>query len=87
MDIPNVWSKIILAQNKRDDNINRLVGTINDTYAFIHEVEPLKKVESHKRIVTLLTQQTTECGYFIRDYAKNKSFCMSVHFASDGATL
>ncbi|KAN0107633.1 hypothetical protein V8E52_009952, partial [Russula decolorans] len=77
--------KIILAQNDRDDNINRLVGTMNDTYAFIHEVEPLKKVESHKRIVTLLTQQTTECGYFIRDYAKTKSFLERTgkHLVSD----
>jgi hypothetical protein len=81
------WSKTILAQKDRDDNINRLLGIMKDTYDFIEVVDPLKKVESHKPIVILLTHQTTECGYFIGDYAKNKSFCMSVHFASDGATL
>lgn len=47
---------------------------MNDAYTFVHDAEPLAKVESHKRIMVLLAQQTTECGYFIRHYAKN-GFC------------
>jgi hypothetical protein len=81
------YVKIVLAQNDRDESINRLVDTMNNTYAFVHEAEPLKKIESHKRIIMLLTQQTIECGYFIRDYAKNKNFCMLVPFASDGVLM
>ncbi|KIM84510.1 hypothetical protein PILCRDRAFT_385176 [Piloderma croceum F 1598] len=34
----------------------------------------LKEIESHKQIVAVLTQQTIDCAYFIRDYAINKSF-------------
>ena len=67
--------KIILAQNDRDKGIDHLVGTMNDTYAFVYETEPLRKIESHERIIVLIMQQTTECGYFIRDYAKKKEFC------------
>ncbi|KAN0102501.1 hypothetical protein V8E52_011886, partial [Russula decolorans] len=77
--------KTILAQKDRDDNINRLLGIMKDTYDFIEVVDPLKKVESHKPIVILLTHQTTECGYFIGDYAKNKSFLERTlkHLGSD----
>jgi len=50
---------------------------MDDVYSFVKEAEPMKKIESHRRIVALMAQQTTECAYFIRDYAKIKSFCMS----------
>ena len=79
--IIDIWCrdiKIILAQRDLDDSIRHLVVTMNDMYAFIHEAEPLEKIESHRQIVALMMQQTVECGYFIRDYAKNKDFCMSV---------
>jgi hypothetical protein len=49
---------------------------MQDTYAVLLEVEPLKKVESHKPVIISLMKQTVECGYFIRDYAKVKNFCM-----------
>ena len=49
---------------------------MDDVYSFIDEAEPVKKIESHSRIVMLMTQQATECAYFIRDYTMNKSFCM-----------
>jgi hypothetical protein len=49
---------------------------MRDTYAVLLEVEPVKKVESHKPVVVSLMKQTVECGYFIRDYAKVKNFCM-----------
>jgi hypothetical protein len=71
--------KAFLAQKSRDESIGRLVDTINDIYKFVHEVEPLKKVESHKKIIVQIMQQTTECGYFIRDYSKNKEFCKFFH--------
>jgi hypothetical protein len=67
--------KAILAQKSRDESIGRLVDAMNDTYGFVYEVEPLKTVESHKKIIVRIIQQTTECGYFICDYSKNKEFC------------
>ncbi|KIM90604.1 hypothetical protein PILCRDRAFT_1868 [Piloderma croceum F 1598] len=66
--------KIIVAQTDRDDCITRLVEVMDDIYLFVQEAEPVKKIKSHGRIVALMAQQTTECAYFIRDYATNKNF-------------
>jgi hypothetical protein len=49
---------------------------MEETYAFVQEVDPLKKVESHRPIIISLMKHTIDCGYFIRDYAKIKNFCM-----------
>jgi hypothetical protein len=67
----------IITQMDRDDCIVHLLEVMDDVYFFVHEAEPVKKIESHGRIVTLMAQQTTECAYFIRDYAMDKNFCMS----------
>jgi hypothetical protein len=69
--------QIIVAQMDRDNSIIHLVEVMDDIYLFVQEAEPVKKIKSHCRIVALMAQQTTECAYFIRDYATNKSFCMS----------
>jgi hypothetical protein len=71
-------SQTIVAQADRDDCVVHLLEVIDDIYSFVHEAEPVRKIESHGRIVTLMAQQTTECAYFIRDYAMEKSFCMSI---------
>ena len=70
-------SQTVLAQVDRDSAIVRLVGIIDDVLSFVKEAEPVKKIKSHGRIIALMAQQTTECAYFIRDYATNKSFCRS----------
>ena len=70
-------SQTILTQVDRDSRIIGLVEIIDDVYSFVKEAEPIKKIESHGRIIALMAQQTTECAYFIRDYAMNKSFCRS----------
>jgi hypothetical protein len=67
----------ILAQVDRDSHIVGLVEVIDDIYSFVKEAEPIKKIESLGRVIALMAQQTTECAYFIRDYAMTKSFCMS----------
>lgn len=36
----------------------------------------MKKIPSHTKILAVMAQQTTDCAYFIRDYA-TKGFCMS----------
>jgi hypothetical protein len=69
--------QIVIDQKNRDNSISGLVETMNDVYAFVHEAESLKRIESQKEILALMAKQTTECAYFIRDYAKNKSFCSS----------
>ena len=69
-------SKVVLAQRARDESINHLIETMADVYSFVQEAESLKKIESHKQILLHMAQQTVECGYFIRDYARNKNFGM-----------
>jgi hypothetical protein len=75
---------------------------MDGVFAFVHDAESLKKIESYKRvtdvvlapeaelpentksqiqILACMAQQTTECGYFICDYAKDRSFCRSVFCA------
>jgi hypothetical protein len=74
-----------MTQKDRDDSINQLVETMGETYAFLQEVEPLKKVRSHEAIIISLMMQTINCGYFVRDYAKVKNFCMFVSLVPGGA--
>src|ERR1700691_5895126 len=71
-------SQTILAQVDRDEGVVHLAEVMDDAYSFVKEAEPIKKIESHGRIILLMAQQTTECAYFIRDYATNKGFCMLV---------
>jgi hypothetical protein len=44
----------------------------------------LEEVKSHEAIIVSLMVQTINCGYFIRDYAKIKNFCMLVPIVSGG---
>jgi hypothetical protein len=79
MDTSDFWAhyiQTILAQKDLDDNINHLVEIMGKTYAVLQDVEALKKVKSHEGTIMSLMKQTIDCGYFIRDYAKNKGFCM-----------
>src|SRR6266550_1375217 len=50
---------------------------MDDVFSFVKEAEPVKKIESHGPIIGLMSQQATECAYFIRDYAMSKSLCRS----------
>ena len=68
-------SQTVLAQVNRDSCIIRLVEVMDDVFSFVKEAEPIKKIESHRPIIELMSQQATECAYFIRDYAMNKSLC------------
>jgi len=70
--------KVVLAQKERDEAINHLVEVMNSVYSFIQEAETLSYIESHRQIVAVIAQQTTDCAYFIRDYTINKNFCTPV---------
>ena len=50
---------------------------MDDVFLFIKEAGPIRKIESHAQIIELMSRQATECAYFIRDYAMNKSLCRS----------
>jgi hypothetical protein len=69
-------SQSILAQIDRDNRINQLVEVIDDVYSFVKDANLVKEIESQQKILAVMAQQTTECAYFIRDYAI-KGFCGS----------
>ena len=66
--------QIILAQKARDDHIRSLLNTMSDTFSCLKDVGPLEEVEMLKPTILLMAQQTMECAYYIRDYAKD-SYC------------
>ena len=68
---------MLVDQKDRDEKIIRLAGTMSDVYTFVHDAEPLKAIKAHMPTITLLIKQVTECGYFITEYTKQKSFCQS----------
>ncbi|KAG9313821.1 hypothetical protein JVU11DRAFT_4586 [Chiua virens] len=70
----SVANQVLVNQKYRDDRIIRLAGTMSDVFTFVHDAEPLKKIESHIKTMALLIQQVTECGYFIAEYAKQERF-------------
>lgn len=75
--------QIILAQKARDKNVNDLVSAMNDVFAFVHEADPLKKIDYHRELLMQIIRQTTECAYFIYHYAKEKNFCTRISFFHD----
>ena len=70
-----VVMKIMSAQMDRDDRIQNLFATMNSFYDIIHDLEkePEKGGSLHD-LLQRIANQTTECFYFIRNYAKTKSF-------------
>jgi hypothetical protein len=47
---------------------------MSDVYEFVKEARPLQRIESQREIVLQLAQQTTECGYFLRQYTDDTQF-------------
>ncbi|KAF8130207.1 hypothetical protein EV363DRAFT_241053 [Boletus edulis] len=47
-------SKILVAQKNRDDRIIHLAGVMSDVFTFVEDAEALKRIEAHKKILTLL---------------------------------
>ena len=52
---------------------------MNYAYEFVTAAEALQKIKARPTIIEGLAQQTTECAYFIRDYAHQSSFRESVY--------
>lgn len=59
-------------QKERDNRFRQLIKVISEVFSFLNELQ-VAALEGHRQTIKLLTLQTTECAYFIRDYTK-KSF-------------
>lgn len=51
-----------------------LLESMNYAYEFVNAAELLEAIKSRTAIMERLAQQTTECAYFISDYAAQPSF-------------
>ena len=63
-----------LEQIERDARMQRLLESMNYTYDFVEAADALETIKARPAIIERLAQQTTECAYFIRDYAGQRSF-------------
>ncbi|KAJ7189915.1 hypothetical protein GGX14DRAFT_607523 [Mycena pura] len=63
----------VIAQKERDDRFQQLIKLNSDAFAFLNKLRTAA-LKGHRKTMKHLVIQTTECGYFIRDYTKHKSF-------------
>ncbi|KIM76026.1 hypothetical protein PILCRDRAFT_13068 [Piloderma croceum F 1598] len=66
----SVGFKVVQAQQHRDENILKLVTTMEDTYSFVASTNKLKNQSILQDIVNQILNQTIQCGYFIQQYAQ-----------------
>ena len=62
--------QLIKDQRITDDKLLSLVDTMNGTLAFAENLNDIKKIKIVEKTVTLILQQTAECAFFIREYAR-----------------
>ncbi|KAF7971105.1 hypothetical protein HWV62_22028 [Athelia sp. TMB] len=72
--IANELSALIIAQQRRDGSIIRLMETIDDAHSFLSDAEPSETVRTHPELFNSLSSLTAEGAYLIRDYAMDKYF-------------
>ncbi|GJJ10735.1 hypothetical protein Clacol_004962 [Clathrus columnatus] len=77
-DSVKMLADVITDTQEVDQIILDLFENLDSVYKFIEEATEIKNHPSYERIMTSLAQQTVECAYFIRDYAKKKNFWMRV---------
>jgi hypothetical protein len=73
--------QVVIKQLERDESIKCLVLAMDDIYSFVHEAHPLETIESHRIIMTQLSQQTIECGYFISEYCADTFATRAIKYA------
>ncbi|KAF7980551.1 hypothetical protein HWV62_37701 [Athelia sp. TMB] len=69
--------KIFAAQKSRDENIDNLLETMIEASDMVHEYMTLHGVSTLAPIFVKIMQQTTECAYFIKAYARRIDFVLS----------
>ena len=58
-------------QTATDGKLLGLVGTMNDTFSFVEDLDELpNKIARLEDIITRILQQTAECALFIREYVR-----------------
>ncbi|KAJ7022314.1 hypothetical protein C8F04DRAFT_1402442 [Mycena alexandri] len=78
--------KAVANQTERDDRLQQLIATHTDMFVFLNKLQ-VADLEGHRQTIKLLTHQTTECGYFMRDYTKHKFLLRAAKNALCGSTM
>ena len=72
-----MFSQKIISQKDRDTAVCTLLSKMNEIYDSLANTG-LRDIESMKKVVERITQQTLECSYFIQEYALNEKFRKSI---------
>ncbi|KAI0044424.1 hypothetical protein FA95DRAFT_1497030 [Auriscalpium vulgare] len=72
--------KTIVAQLERTARVEELGQLILSVYDIIDITGDLKMIKAQQDVISALSKQTLECGYFIVDYYKDRSKCMFLYF-------
>ena len=62
--------QFIKDQRITDDKLLSLVDTMDDTLTFAKNLNDIEQIKTVEKIVTRILQQTAECAFFIREYAR-----------------
>ena len=62
--------QFIKDQRITDDKLLSLVDTMYDTLTFAKNLNDIEQIKTVEKIVTRILQQTAECAFFIREYAR-----------------
>jgi hemerythrin superfamily protein len=73
-NLSNIIYQELQKQAELDKAIVDLTETMNDVFDIITAADEDRRNE-RTSIIMRTIQQTTECGWFIRDYIKTDSFC------------
>lgn len=81
-------------QMNRDEKMKKLISLLETVFDFLNDTPQLEafaaiiankqspssdlRLGSQIRVLTMMSQQVTECAYFICDYAKDTSYCTSI---------
>lgn len=81
-------------QMNRDENTKKLVSLLDSIFDFLSEASQLEafagitankdnrpsdvRLGAQIRVLVMMMQQVAECSHFICDYAKDKSYCVSI---------
>ncbi|KZV71089.1 hypothetical protein PENSPDRAFT_734354 [Peniophora sp. CONT] len=72
--------KVVKGQRDRDEKVDELISTLQTAYdTVIASKELPKMLPVQQQILASLIKQTTECGYFIIDYARKGFFLVGRH--------
>ncbi|KZP17415.1 hypothetical protein FIBSPDRAFT_934094 [Athelia psychrophila] len=72
-NVLSVGLKLVKAQQDRDYKITALIETMKSTYSIIFGSEILED-ELLQDIVNVILKQTIECGFFIQEYTRGRTF-------------